>query len=133
EMARYLENHGEQVGLLLLIDSAAPNSDYERVPWWRPMFYPRFALNSACWLTDFFQLDTRERRDFVHRKWGALKRKTKSALGIGPSTDAGFTLEEFIDTTQFPEHELELWRLHLTAGTNYVPKAYGGRVLLLRT
>ena len=132
EMARYLEHQGKQVGLLLLIDSAAPNSGYERIPWWRPTFYPRFALNSAYWLGDFVQLDARERRDFVQRKWGGLKRKLVAMRGNGQA-DAGFTLEEFIDTTQFPEHELELWRMHLTAGTNYVPKPYGGRVLLLRT
>ena len=131
EMARYLESQGEQVGLLLLIDSAAPNSDYERVPWWRPAFYPRFARNSAYWLADFLELQVHERRDFVQRKWGAMKRKAKGLFGNGES--AGFALEEYIDTTQFPEHELELWRLHLTAGTNYVPKPYGGRVLLLRT
>ena len=130
EMARYLETQGEQVGLLLLIDSAAPNSDYERVPWWRPTFYPHFAVNSAYWLTDFFALDPRERRDFVQRKWGAAKRRMR-ALFL--RNNPGFTLEEFIDTTQFPEHELELWRQHLTAGATYVPKPYGGRATLLRT
>jgi FkbH-like protein len=133
EMARYLEAAGEQVGLLLLIDSAAPNSSYERVPWWQPKFYPRFARNSAYWFADFLNLDARERRDLIHRKWGAFKRKTKAVFGDKSSAPAGFTLEEYIDTTQFPEHELELWRLHLAAGTNYIPKPYGGRVLLLRT
>jgi FkbH-like protein len=133
EMARYLESQGEQVALLLLIDSAAPNSEYECVPWWRPVFYPRFARNSVYWLTDFLALDARERQDFIQRKWGGLKRKAKAAIGNGSSPTPGFTIEEFIDTTQFPEHELELWRLHLTAGANYVPKPYGGRVLLLRT
>jgi len=133
EMARYLEHQGEHVGLLLLIDSAAPNSGYERVPWWRPAFYPRFARNSAYWFTDFIKLDARERRDFIQRKWGAFKRKAMGFVGDKSSASAGFTLEEFIDTTQFPEHELELWRQHLTAGVNYVPHPYGGRVLLLRT
>ncbi|HKQ40430.1 MAG TPA: HAD-IIIC family phosphatase, partial [Verrucomicrobiae bacterium] len=133
EMARYLEGRGEQVGLLLLIDSAAPNSDYERVPWWRPSFYPRFAVNSAFWLSDFFALDPRERRDFVQRKFGAVKRKARGLFSNGSQPDLGFTLEEFIDTKQFPQHELDLWRLHLTAGATYVPKPYGGRVLLLRT
>jgi FkbH-like protein len=133
EMARYLESRGEQVALLLLIDSAAPNSGYERVTWWQPAFYPRFALNSAYWLFDFARLDAREARDLIRRKWGAAKRKAKVLFGDKSSAPAGFTLEEFIDTTQFPEHELELWRLHLTAGTNYVPKPYGGRVHLLRT
>ncbi|HTD87909.1 MAG TPA: alpha/beta fold hydrolase, partial [Candidatus Binatia bacterium] len=133
EMARYLENQGEQVGLLLLIDSAAPNSDYERVPWWRPAFYPRFTLNSTHWLVDFFALGARERRDFVQRKWGAVKRKARTLFANGSQPDVGFILEEYIDTTQFPEHELELWRMHLTAGATYVPKPYGGRVTLLRT
>ena len=132
EMACYLESQGEQVALLLLLDSAAPNSGYERVPWWRPEFYPRFVRNSVHWLWDFAQLDARERRDLIQRKCGVLKRKLQSMRGYH-SRPVPFTLEEFIDTTQFPEHELELWRLHLTAGSNYVPRPYGGRVLLLRT
>lgn len=133
EMARYLESRGEQVGLLLLIDSAAPNSGYERVPWWRPTFYPRFAVNSAYWLSDFFALEPGERREFVQRKWGVMKRKARGLFSNGSQWQLGFTLEEFIDTKQFPEHELELWRMHLTAGATYTPKPYGGRVLLLRT
>ena len=133
EMARYLEARGEQVGLLLLIDSAAPNSDYERVPWGHPAFYPRFARNSTYWLADFFNLHPRERRDFIQRKLGAFKAKAKIAIGGQSSGSAGLVLEDFIDTSQFPEHELELWRLHLTAGAAYVPKPYGGHVLLLRT
>ena len=133
EMARYLESQGEQVALLLLLDSAAPNSGYERIPWWQPGFYPRFVRNSVHWGSDFVKLDSRERRDFIQRKWGALKRKAQGAFGKKPLAGTAFTLEEFIDTTQFPEHELELWRLHLTAGSTYVPKPYGGRVLLLRT
>jgi thioesterase domain-containing protein/acyl carrier protein len=133
EMARFLEHQGEQVGLLLLIDSAAPNSGYEQVPWWRPGFYPRFARNSTYWLMDFLKLDPRERRDLIQRKLGAVKRKLRAVTSDKSAVSAGFTLEEFIDTTQFPEHELELWRLHLNAGVNYVPHPYGGRVLLLRT
>jgi thioesterase domain-containing protein len=127
EMARYLEHQGEQVALLLLLDSAAPNSGYERIPWWRPGFYPTFARNSMYWMYDFLKLDARERRDWLERKWGSLKRR------FGSDAKAGFALEEYIDTAQFPEHELELWRMHLSAGANYVPKPYGGRALLLRT
>lgn len=132
EMARYLESRGEQVGLLLLIDSAAPNSGYERPAWWRPSFYPKFARNGAYWMADFMELEARERRDFIQRKWQGLKRKVFSLAGNHGAPN-GFVLEEYIDTTQFPQHELELWRMHLTAGANYHPKSYRGRVLLLRT
>src|SRR5690606_7286479 len=42
EMARQLEAAGETVALLALLDSAASNSTYQRLPWWRPQFHARF-------------------------------------------------------------------------------------------
>ena len=42
-------------------------------------------------------------------------------------------IEEVIDPAQFPESELQLWRIHLNALVEHVEKSYPGRVTLLRT
>lgn len=132
EMARCLERNGEHIGLLVLLDSAAPG-DYDRVTWWRPGFYPNFIRNSYYWLNDFLAQSAADRRDLIARKWAVLKRKVGRALQRQSGNDSAIDLEKYISVSQFPEHELDLWKLHLTAGTNYKPREYGGKVLLLRT
>jgi hypothetical protein len=116
--------------LLLLIDSAAPNGEYERVRWWQPRFLPRFLANSFYWGHDLWRIKPAERRDLLKRKWTVLKRSFTRRLRRQP---AGIDVEEFIDTSQFPEDELKLWQVHLCAGDEYAPKPYAGRVTLLRT
>jgi thioesterase domain-containing protein len=130
EMARLLEQAGESVGLLALIDSAAPNSSYERVPWTNPFFYFRFARNTAYWLVDFVRLGPREQWRFVQRKSAVVLRKIVGRPGKESQT---IDVQEYIDPVHFPEEELRLWKVHLTAGGTYKPKRYGGRVTLLRT
>ena len=131
EMARQLDLNGEKTALLLLIDSAAPNGDYDRITWWRPAFLPRFGLNSFFWVQDFLRLPSAERRELIKRKLAVLKRSL--AQHSSPSGRTVIDVEEFIDTSQFPEDELKLWQIHLRAGSEYVPQPYRGRVTLLRT
>jgi thioesterase domain-containing protein len=130
EMARQLHIAGETTALLLLIDSAAPNGEYERIKWWRPGFLPRFLGNAFYSGHDLWRIKPAERRDLMKRKWTVLKRSLTRRLRRLPS---GIDVEEFIDTSQFPEDELKLWQVHLCAGDEYVPKPYPGRVTLLRT
>jgi thioesterase domain-containing protein len=132
EMARQLRMQGEQVDLVLLIDTAPANAGYEEVPWYRPDFMVRFARNLKYWLGDFAALKPEERRSFMGRKLRALGRKLKSSIGLrrGPQP---FDLEEVIDTSHFPANELKLWQAHLEALLAHVERPYAGRVALLRT
>jgi len=131
EIARLLSEANETVALLALIDSAAPNGCYERIPWWQPMYYARFIANSCSWLSDFRKLEPRVRRQFIARKLGVLKRKLLGSR-TGSSSNT-VDIHEYIDPSQFPEEELKLWQTHLNAGAGYKPKPYPGRVTLLRT
>jgi FkbH-like protein len=130
EMARLLEQANERVALLALIDSAAPNGNYERIPWTEPIFYLRWACNTCFWLADFISVGPREQWQFIKRKFVVYARrgfrrraKDKHAIDV----------REYIETTYFPEEELRLWKVHLEAGETYQPRPYGGRVTLLRT
>jgi thioesterase domain-containing protein len=130
-MARQLQLAGEETALLLLIDSAAPNGPYDRLEWWRPAFLARFLRNTAYWIQDFLRLKPAERSELIKRKMGVLKRSL--AQRVSPSGRGVIDVEEFIDTSQFPDDELKLWQIHLRAGGDYKPKPYAGRVTLLRT
>ncbi len=132
EMARQLELQGEEVGLVVLIDTAPANAGYEQVRWWRPSFPFRFARNLRYWLADFFALDASERRRFASRKLRWVGRKLVRRLGLGPRQQQ-FDLEEVIDLEKFPIHELNLWQAHLEALIAHIERPYRGRVALLRT
>jgi thioesterase domain-containing protein len=132
EMARQLCAQGEQVALVALLDSAPSNRGYERVTWWRPTFPWRFTRNLINWLQDFAGLPGRDRRNFFWRKARWFGRKTLRRLGLR-SRLAAVDLEEVIDPSRIPDHELKLWQIHLQALTEHMEQPYSGGVVLLRT
>jgi thioesterase domain-containing protein len=131
-MARQLRAQGQQVALVVLLDSAPSNTGYETVTWWRPSFPWRFIRNLASWLQDFASLPAHDRRNFFERKarWFGRKVLRRLRLERGP---APVDLEEVIDPSRIPDHELKLWQIHLQALTDHVEQAYAGGVVLLRT
>jgi thioesterase domain-containing protein len=133
EMARQLLDRDQEVAFLGLIDAAAPNGSYDRMPWWRPSFLPRFARNSFYWLVDFSRLQSEERRDYFRRKARALKKKLWRGSRNGGTNGHSVDLDELINVSLFSEDELKLWRIHLRADHDYVPQAYPGRVTLFHT
>jgi FkbH-like protein len=133
EMARQLHMQGEQVDLVVLLDTAPANAGYESVPWWRPTFVWRFARNARFWLSDFAALNPLDRRRLVGRKIRAAARRVRKRLGSDQGSPDRFNVEEVIDPRHFPEHELKLWQIHLEALIAHVERPYSGRVALLRT
>jgi hypothetical protein len=123
----------ERVGALVLIDAAAPNGIYYQLPWWRPRFLLDFLCNCVCWLHDFRHLETKAKHNFVRRKLAVGGRKLLRRVRKSRRTPDTLDLQEFIDPTEFPDEELELWKLHLKAELDYKPRPYPGHVILLRT
>jgi thioesterase domain-containing protein len=132
EMARQLKEQGEEIALLLLLDSAPANAGYEKMRWWQPTYGFRFARNASYWLQDFAELPAADRRRFVGRKARSLGRKVMRKF-VPKRGKEQVDLEEVIDTTYFPENELKLWKTHLHALEHHVQKSYAGRALLMRT
>ena len=133
EIARQLWVRCERVGAVVLIDAAAPNGIYQQLPWWRPHFLCNFARNCLYWLQDFGRLEPAARRNFLRRKVAVGCRKLVRRFNHGGQPPDRLDLEEFIDPAQFPEDELELWKVHLQAELNYRPKPYPGHIILVRT
>jgi thioesterase domain-containing protein len=130
EIARQFRAQGEPVAFVGLIDSAAANSEYQRLPWWRPDFHWRFAVNTTFWLSDFIDQPVREQGRFLVRKLRTVGRRIGQLFsGRQPRLD----VEEAIDISRFPEIELQLWKTHLQAYSHYQAKPYDGGAVLFRT
>jgi amino acid adenylation domain-containing protein/FkbH-like protein len=133
EMARQLRSQGETVAQLLLIDATPSNAGYERIPWWRPVFYYRFTRNLFYWFKDFVTLlEPAEQRRYLVRKARVISRKLLHRSQRGNST-SDVDLDEVIDVNHFPDHELKFWQIHLNALVAHVERPYAGAVTLLRT
>jgi amino acid adenylation domain-containing protein/FkbH-like protein len=133
EMARQFQAQGEAVALVALLDSAPANGSYEQMKWWQPSFALKFMINSYYWLDDFCHTKMQERREFVFRKARAWRRKLARKVFNAAAGPVEVDLEEVIDLSRFPEHELRLWQLHLNALATHVSRPYSGRVTLFRT
>ena len=132
EMARQLQEQGQVVALVALIDSAPANAGYERVQWWQAGFPKRFARNFSHWLKDFSTLQAAEQRNFVARKFRSFGRQLRHRF-TRPVSAPCVDLEAIIDPRHFPEQELRLWQIHLQALVEHVEGPYAGQVTLLRT
>lgn len=130
EMARQLDAAGERVALLALLDTSAPNSTYQQLPWWRPSFHLRFAANTAYWLKDFADQPLRDQVRYVQRK-SRLFAERLVATFRGSRQE--LRVEEVVDVNIIPEIELGLWKIHLRSLAAYRPGPYPGRVTLFRT
>jgi aspartate racemase len=103
------------------------------MPWWRPGFLFKFAVNLHYWVQDFSKANRGERKDFVLRKGRAFRRKFLRRLLHPGTRPEQVDLEEIIDLAKFPEHELKLWQTHLNALDRHASRPYAGKVILFRT
>ena len=133
EMARLLWLRCERVGALILIDAPAPNGIYFQLPWWQPMFLCKFVRNCFYWLQNFRHLESSAKHNFFRRKIAAGSRKLLRRFRDSSRAPDNLDLQEFIDPEQFPDDELELWKIHLKAERDYKPRPYPGHIILLRT
>jgi thioesterase domain-containing protein len=133
EMSRQIKAQGEEIALLLLLDSAPANAGYERIVWWRPSYSLKFVRNVTYWLQDFGELPAKDRRRFIVRKGRSFARKIARKLTGHRAAAENVDLEEVIDPAHFPENELKLWKTHLHALEQHVQQKYAGPVVLMRT
>jgi thioesterase domain-containing protein len=133
EMAQQLQAEGHEVALLAVIEGEAPGSPYRRLEW-RPGWVLRFLGNLPYWLRDFLLLTQRQRlgrsrrkvRSAARRFGGLIVRSTRAAdaVPLGDLVD---------DPADVPEDIVSLIAIHQDAFASYQPRAYEGRVTLIRT
>jgi thioesterase domain-containing protein len=123
EMAQQLRQEGEAIGLLGIVDLAAPTSDYYRPPL-RPRFIVAMARSLPSWLASPDQRSTFV-RDRAH--WLEQRLQARQASG-----DRDARAESGTATVPLPEGYERLARRHRKALAAYRPGVYPGRILLFR-
>ena len=135
EMAQQIVAQGEKVGLVAIVDLAAPRSGY-RNPWQllKPRFAYYFLRELPYGLIYFFAKTGKERRKTLGRVVPKLRRCLRLLFGAqtaevkeaSPVTD-----EETLDAHTPAWDQVNAAVRH--AVKNYVPQPYPGRVILFRS
>jgi amino acid adenylation domain-containing protein len=132
EMARLLDQQGQQVNLLALINSSPPDSSYDRMDW-TPLYLLKFLHNLGLWVNGFLQWNLVKKRRFMHWKIRGVKKKATKWLRPTPSHANGLDVEELVDLSAVPSDQRQLWESHVRALGKHKTKSYPGKVVLLRT
>ncbi|HEY1110997.1 MAG TPA: amino acid adenylation domain-containing protein, partial [Opitutaceae bacterium] len=136
EMARQLEQAGERVEFLGLINSTPPNSEYGRVgsrlsPSWQFKFWRNVAHWIGCFL---FTWTGAERMEFIRWKFSALRRKATGPVLAKNQADIAINdINDLPAADDYSEQQRELWKTHVRALINYHPAPLQGRLTLFRT
>jgi thioesterase domain-containing protein len=130
EMARQLDNQGEQVAMLLLINCWPNNSTYTRLIW-TPLVLPKAFWNFCVRLQHQVRFGAKRPRAYF--KWrAAWLWKWLKAVFTRRFEDR-VAVEDMVDPSQQTEAERQLWRTHVRAWLQYQPQSYPGRIVLFRT
>jgi aspartate racemase len=132
EMARLLEEQGQPVALLALMNCSPPNSEYYRFRW-TPRGLFRFAVNWVRWVGDFLGWEKKLRDQFVRWKLGQIKRRVTGGWRRPLKTDSGAAPGDIVNLTGLPDEQRTLYEMHLRALVRYRARPYGGAVTLFRT
>jgi thioesterase domain-containing protein/acyl carrier protein len=130
EMAQQLRAAGEEVALLAMIDSEAPEF-HPGEKRWRLRHVPAFIGNAARWAVqdDFFRSGPRLMLQNVQSKLRLLRTKVTSRLGRHQSEA---DIRDVLRVWQFPDKHRPFLEAHHRALHNYRPKPYPGPITLIR-
>jgi len=132
EMARLLDQQGQRVGLLALMNSSPPNSSYDRVDW-TPLYLCKFLRNLGHWAAGFIRWNLAKQWRFVRWKiWNGGK-KVAQRLRLSPVRPTGPDVDELVDLSAVSNDQRCLWESHVRALINHQTQPYGGNAILLRT
>jgi len=133
EMSRRLRSQGEEVALLALINSTAPNSSYGQFRWTLLSAF-RFARNIFLRGVHSFALHPQKLARFVQWKTQALAKRLRLRRHEPrpASTIETFDPGDLIDLSEFPEEQRRVWHKHLRALIRYHPESYDGHITLFR-
>ncbi|MDE3083909.1 MAG: alpha/beta fold hydrolase [Verrucomicrobiota bacterium] len=134
EMARQLAAAGEAPALLVLLNSASPNTDYEKIRFCcSPRWLAKFFCNAAYWLARFVKhWRPSERREFISWKLRVCRHKLKALLRLSAAQMAQLDVDELVDLAKYSDEERRVWETHVRALLCYKPKPYPGHVTLFR-
>jgi amino acid adenylation domain-containing protein len=129
EMARQLENAGDKVSLLAILESSPPNLDRLRDHLPRSA---RFRIENVYEnLRDFVSHPTSEQLAMVKRKARKVRDKFSRRNGDAISQPPP-ALQDLIDMSKYPKDYVKYAETHWKALESYVPGSYDGTIHLFR-
>lgn len=132
EMARQLEEQGQVVALLALMNCAPPNSSYARFRW-TPVNAFKFFRNLGHWGRYVLGMSHGQRRAFFLWKIRSAQKKLARLWQGKRLHPATMDVDEVVDLSVQPEGRRNLWEAHVRALLAHQTKPYRGRVTLFRT
>jgi thioesterase domain-containing protein/acyl carrier protein len=132
EMARLLDQQGQRVSLLALMNSSPPNSSYDHVMW-TPLYVCKFLHNLGHWVSGFMQWDLVKQWRFLRWKFLGVKKKMTQWLQPASARSTGPDVDELVDLSAVSNDQRCLWESHVRALGNHRTQSYDGKVVLLRT
>jgi thioesterase domain-containing protein/acyl carrier protein len=134
EMARRLNEAGEDVPFLGLINSTAPNSSYSRFRW-TPVSALKFTKNLI--LRSFYTWRAHPEKvpQFLCWKARSLAKRLGRVVPVVHTSHCSDACspEDWVDLSQYSETERQVWQKHLQALRQYQPQPYSGPVALFRS
>ena len=132
EMAQQLRERGHAVDLLVAIDAAAPNTG-GTTSRKNPMFYWKLVRNVPGWLVEDFGVNFSLQRTWqrVKRRVSGFARKA-TANRRTPEQVAQDRINAFLGGGEYSESARAFMGAFFLKMRKYVPKPYGGRVLLFK-
>jgi amino acid adenylation domain-containing protein len=132
EMARLLDQQGQRVSLLALINSSTHNSRYNRVNW-TPLYLYKFLRNLGHYAHGFMQWGLVNQGRFIRWKIRGTRKKVARWLRLAPVRSTVLDVDGLVDLSAVPNDQRCLWESHVRALNDHKPGLYSGNVLLLRT
>jgi len=127
EMARQLDEQGEKISLLVLINCAPTNCSYAHFCF-NPASLFKFLKNLGYWAGCFRRMNPKQRREVLVWKFKALKKRF--GRFFKPSK---IDVEEIVDLAAQPEDRRKLWEAHVRVLIAHQTQPYAGEVTLFRT
>ncbi len=131
EMARQLEQAGETVALLALIEGSAPREYHNKLPLYHPDRIQIIRQSFPYWANGY--------KEFGGWRFRERVKSNLHRIGIGAApytngtSDAAVALDNHADfNATRPPIQHKLRTININALENYVPRAYNGRITLFR-
>lgn len=132
EMARQLDRAGHEVGVVAAFNSVPANCRYDRMRH-TPAHLWKFCRNVAYWTVQLSVSRTARTSALLKWKWRTLWRKAVRGCGLF-GHDRGLHIAEIVELAELPDQShAPRWAAHLRAFYRFHPRAWNGRMLLLRT
>jgi amino acid adenylation domain-containing protein len=130
EMAHHLAAIGEEIGLLVMLESSPPNVDQKQS--WTATAAKYSLENLVENVKEFVSVSPQQQLAMLKNKSKRLKQKIRSRIASPPQDGPKVELKDMIDLANYPEGYVQYAETHWHALTQYHPQPYPGEIVLFR-